>query len=165
MACLGGSESSRRCSGDDDQETAQALRVLPKENGEAKGQGPNKTAPLFVDNPQGVLPARYKYSPFLADRWAGNVCGTYCTHHRKGGVKLTSSERSYWPLLDIYWKSQVRRKICPRCKGRECPVNNIVSLFVVHRESFLINDRGFTLQVPIFIICSSEAEIAHVTTL
>ena len=34
------------------------LRPVPKENGEAKGQGGPNTHAFFVDMPQGTLPAR-----------------------------------------------------------------------------------------------------------
>lgn len=40
-----------------------ALRPVPKENGEAKGQGGPNTHAFFVDRPQGTLPARHAQEP------------------------------------------------------------------------------------------------------
>lgn len=39
------------------------LRPVPKENGEAKGQGGPNTHAFFVDRPQGTLPARHAQEP------------------------------------------------------------------------------------------------------
>lgn len=54
-----GGERVDRTGGDGERAATKNLKPIPKENGEAKGQGgPNKMDVLFVDRPQGTLPAR-----------------------------------------------------------------------------------------------------------